>query len=281
MDYHHDRFNDASLMVFKNDRLVACVAGNQVDQSFYSHQGITYGGIIFQQDAVSIITDIIDVIMQYLTARYHFIEWRWQPAIYNPIHDNMINYLNQLGCNTIIAYNNMHVNLNKELRFSSKKTAGYRNGKFDKFNLVVNHDFNSYWNLVLKPRLLDKYNSKPVHSLSEINLLASRFPDQIKQYLVYSDDKLLAGVTFFIKDTIVKSQYAAATVNGMKTRALEYLYVEAIRSFKHSGLQYLDFGHVNDRDGVINKGLKRFKEELGASSQLMYRSQWQISSLPL
>jgi hypothetical protein len=44
MDYHKDRFEDYSLMVFENEKLVAVLPANRVDGCVYSHQGLTYGG---------------------------------------------------------------------------------------------------------------------------------------------------------------------------------------------------------------------------------------------
>ena len=44
MDYHKDRFEDYSLMVFKDEKLVAVLPANRVEDKLFSHQGLTYGG---------------------------------------------------------------------------------------------------------------------------------------------------------------------------------------------------------------------------------------------
>ena len=49
MDYHSDRFQDFSLLVFKNNKLVALLPANIVDKVVYSHQGLTYGGMIYSK----------------------------------------------------------------------------------------------------------------------------------------------------------------------------------------------------------------------------------------
>ena len=46
MDYHADRFQDASLLIYRGDSLVALLPGNLLDTIFYSHQGLTYGGLL-------------------------------------------------------------------------------------------------------------------------------------------------------------------------------------------------------------------------------------------
>ena len=46
MDYHADRFLDCSLMVYRKGLLYALLPANKVDTAFYSHQGLTYGGLL-------------------------------------------------------------------------------------------------------------------------------------------------------------------------------------------------------------------------------------------
>ena len=49
MDYHKDRFEDYSLLCFKKDRLIAILPANIVGSTLYSHQGLTYGGLVLQE----------------------------------------------------------------------------------------------------------------------------------------------------------------------------------------------------------------------------------------
>ena len=49
MDYHADRFTDHSLMVWNKGRLSALLPANEHDGTLYSHQGLTYGGLITNQ----------------------------------------------------------------------------------------------------------------------------------------------------------------------------------------------------------------------------------------
>ncbi len=275
MDYHQDRFEDASLMVYNDKMLVACIPANRVDNNFYSHQGLTYGGIFLKEMlALKERNEILEKIVCYLQKEYQYIEFRWQPEIYNSYHNEFVNVMESFDFKTVQAFNNLYINLEEEIKLSSKKTVGYRNSKFKEMRVIINNDFKSFWDQILEPQLAARHDAKPVHSLKEIKLLASRFPDNIKQYLVYEHGELLAGITFFIKDTIVKSQYASATTIGMSKNANDFIYVEAINIFKEAGLNSMDCGHVNNPDGTINRGLQRFKEELGAVNQPVYRSQW-------
>ena len=46
MDYHSDRFSDASLMVYRRGKLYALLPANVEGSTLYSHQGLTYGGLV-------------------------------------------------------------------------------------------------------------------------------------------------------------------------------------------------------------------------------------------
>ena len=47
MEYHKERFEDFSLLVFDKVKLVAVLPANRVDNKVYSHQGLTYGGLVY------------------------------------------------------------------------------------------------------------------------------------------------------------------------------------------------------------------------------------------
>ena len=53
MEYHKDRFDDYSLMIFNvNNKLVAILPAHKVDSVLYSHQGLTYGGLVLSSKVI-------------------------------------------------------------------------------------------------------------------------------------------------------------------------------------------------------------------------------------
>ncbi len=46
MDYHRDRFSDYSLLFYKKGKLYALLPANIDGDTLWSHQGLTYGGLI-------------------------------------------------------------------------------------------------------------------------------------------------------------------------------------------------------------------------------------------
>ena len=67
MDYHADRFTDHSLMVWNKGRLSALLPANEHDGTLYSHQGLTYGGLITNQHTTTaFVCDTFEAINNYL-----------------------------------------------------------------------------------------------------------------------------------------------------------------------------------------------------------------------
>lgn len=263
MDYHANRFKDASLMVYDGDEVVTCIPAHKTADIFYSHQGLTYGGFIWKEQE-SRPEEIIKSTITYLKqADFKKAVFNIQLPFYDKQNARVKACLIAHGFEITRELCNMHAHLTTHVAIANKKKTGYRNGKFDALKLRVSSDFESFWEQVLVPQLAARHNAKPVHTVEEIKLLASHFPQGIKQYNVYKNEVLLAGVTFFLHNGIAKSQYAATSPAGMKCSAMDYLYIEATQDFKDQGYLIMDYGPVNERDGSINRGVQRFKEELG------------------
>ena len=95
MDYHQDRFEDFSLLAFKNKELIAVFPANKVRDKVYSHQGLTYGGLILN-DAVK----FHDVLKAYQNILEFFsnqniieLEIKLLPKIYHTLPSDEIDYL--------------------------------------------------------------------------------------------------------------------------------------------------------------------------------------------
>ena len=50
MEYHSDRFQDFSLLVFEGEKLMSVLPANRVGDTVFSHQGLTYGGLVLDDD---------------------------------------------------------------------------------------------------------------------------------------------------------------------------------------------------------------------------------------
>ena len=123
-------------------------------------------------------------------------------------------------------------------------------------------DYSGFWSVL--SRLLDeRYGTAPVHSVGEIELLRSRFPDNIRFYAAYHGGKMVAGTVLYLTDTVAHAQYIAASPAGKEIKALPLLFQNVIDGCLER-YRYFDFGTSNERHGLyLNEGLIRQKSGMG------------------
>lgn len=272
MEYHADRFEDFSLMIFENKKLLAVLPANRVANEFYSHQGLTYGGIILPKGINSIkVFQIIESILEFLkTQGFSKVTIKQVPDFYVTEPTFELPYLFHLkkGC-LVVRDMVLAIDYSNPIGIHKTKQKHYKKSKSYDFEIKEDDSLTKFWFEVLEPRLKDKHNVSPVHSISEIQKLKQRFPENIVQYNIYKAEKILAGITVFNKGRVVKSQYGATTDEGEKYRALDYLFLFLIEKYKSEGKRYFSMGTVTDKskDGY-NVGLLTQKQELGCQVYL-------------
>ncbi|WP_233557590.1 MULTISPECIES: GNAT family N-acetyltransferase [Aquimarina] len=262
MEYHSDRFLDFSLLVFNNSTLIAVFPANIKNEAVYSHQGLTYGGIILKKSiggekVRNILSEIIKFLDSY-KVRNLFV--KTIPIFYNKKPTNEFTFfLSEHGGKIYRRDLNLAIDYSLPSSIHKSKLKHYEKRKDIGFEIQEVNDFSGFWNSVLIPRLKEKHNVKPVHTLQEIDLLKKRFPESIKQFVISLDKEVLAGITIFKSEGVVKSQYGAVTNKGEQYRALDFLFISLINKYRKEGFRFFDMGTVTEN----NFGLLKQKEELG------------------
>jgi hypothetical protein len=269
MGYHKDRFEDYSLLVFENEKLVAVLPANKDGDIVYSHQGLTYGGLVLLPKSKLYNTIFIfKAILKYLNEnRISKLVLKQIPSIYCDYLSDEINYLMHICKGKAIMKHNISViSLNNELVFSKSRRECINRGK--KQNLIIKEESNleTFWNTLLVPNLKDKYNAKPVHSLEEIMFLKSKFPNDIRHFNVYSNEKLVGGTTLFITKRVAKPQYIAGSDENNFLGSIDFLYDFLIKEIAR-GKVFFDFGPSHENNGLeIVEKINFWKESFGAHS---------------
>lgn len=269
MEYHQDRFEDFSLLIFEDEKLKAILPANKHENSVYSHQGLTYGGLVFPHklkgNKVEFILDAVLVFFKENAIETFY--YKPIPSFYFPEGNNEIDFfLFKRGAVLERKEINLAINLELPLKISKSKLKHFRRIENLDLDIIEEEDFKPFWNKVLEPRLLEKFNAKPVHTVEEITLLKQKFPEKIKQYSVYHQDEIIAGITIFETKNLVKSQYGATSKNGETVRALDFLFINLIHKYKRKGKHFFDMGIVNEEsESGYHSGLLKQKEELGCA----------------
>jgi hypothetical protein len=269
MDYHKDRFEDYSLMVYKNEKLVAVLPANRVENVVYSHQGLTYGGLVYGEKLkLASIILVFKAVLFYLNEnKISKIQIKTLPSIYHNKPAEELNYALFLVEAQLIRRETLAViDLSKPILITSGRKEGVKKGMANSLEIREEDEFVDFWNDILIPNLENKHQAKPLHSLQEITNLKKKFPENIRQFNVYCKDEIIAGATLFESQNVIHSQYISADKNKNKTGSLDFLYHHLITEvFKEKN--FFDFGTSNKNQGrILNKGLSFWKESFGAST---------------
>lgn len=269
MEYHSDRFVDASTIVTNSQgKLVALFPANLDGSALASHGGLTYGGMISDQSmSAPVAIDIFAVWFSYWKSRgVSEIIYKSVPPFYHAMPADEDRYaLFYHGAALHRCDVTSVVDLKNPAPVQERRQRGAR--KAQKAGLIVREsdDLGAFHDVVLN-NLMARHQRRPVHTPQELQLLQSRFPENIRLFAVYSGDLLLAGTLLFCCGQAIHAQYIASREEAREQGALDLLFLTLIDMFRGSA-RYFDFGNSNEQEGrYLNRGLCEFKEGFGARS---------------
>ena len=189
MDYHSDRFEDCSLMVYRKSELYALLPANREGDLFYSHQGLTYGGLLLTSDGkTAVVRDAFVAVNDFLRQEgFKRVIYKHIPWVYASLPA-------------------------EEDLFALHQGVEIRESQ----------DCSEFWPL-LEANLKARYDARPVHSLAEIVLLKSRFPQQIRLFVACKEGRVIGGTLLYICARTVKTQYISANEEGRRVGALDLI----------------------------------------------------------
>lgn len=269
MEYHNDRFEDYSLLIFdEKDKLVGILPVNREGNKLYSHQGLTYGGLVYKDNlkleaTINIFHDVLKFLNEFKLEKLTI---KCIPSIYHIKPADEVLYILFLLEAQLIRRDSLAViDLDKQNSVSKGRMEGVFKGIKNDLKIVEESNFERFWNSILIPNLNEKHNALPVHSLGEIEYLYSKFPKSIRQFNVYKNEQIVAGTTIFESSQVAHAQYISANSSKNELGSLDFLYHYLITEvFKNK--KFLDFGISNENNGKkLNGGLSFWKESFGAS----------------
>ncbi|MFD2601395.1 GNAT family N-acetyltransferase [Flavobacterium suzhouense] len=267
MEYHCDRFEDFSLLVFDENELIAVLPANKKNNTVYSHGGLTYGGLVFSEKLkLSEVIMSFKTILEFLNQNgFEKLLIKLTPSIYHKYPSDELSYVLFLAKASLIRRDSLAViDMQQRLPFSKLRKRTVNKGKKNGYSIKEETDFESFWDKVLIPNLKKKHDAEPVHTAKEIKLLQQKFPHNIKQFNVYHNDEVVAGTTVFVTDTVAHMQYISGISEYNDSGALDFLYDHLINDV-FAEKRFFDFGISNEEQGrKLNSGLMFWKEGFGA-----------------
>ena len=228
MDYHADRFVDASLMVFdRRGRLFALFPANRVGEHVFSHQGLTYGGLVIDRQATAVnVCEAMKAVNGFLCSQgVTMVTYKAVPYIYDTLPADEPLYALTEVCHARLINRDIAsvVCLTDRLPFAELRRRGQKKAQRSGVTIAYSDDLTAFWH-ILTDNLQAKYGAHPVHTLDEILLLHQRFPDNIRLLAAFHDGRMVAGTLLYVTPRVVKTQYISASPEGKAVGALDLLF---------------------------------------------------------
>lgn len=271
MEYHKDRFEDASLLFLDEQGSVRGVfpANVQKNQALVqSHGGLTYGGLILGASVqVAEVGEMWRLMVErFLESGFRRLQYKPIPYIYHDYpSDEDLYWLFRAGAqlesralsSAVLLHNPLHADLwHRKIKRRASEGLQLHEDCWDRLP--------EFWNIVCEV-LETRHHAKPVHSAEEISLLHDRLPDHVKLFTVTNErDEVITGAVLFVTRQVVHVQYMEAGGEARTRRALDWLIQRLIAYYEQRTVRYFEFGISTERGGLyLNEGLAYQKEGFG------------------
>lgn len=270
IEYHGDRFTDCSAVAYLDGEPVALLPAStdMASGAVSSHAGLTFGGFVMLRELRSAIAlEVIDAMLVSLK------DWgaktlivKMLPQVFCSYPSAEVDYgLSRRGFSITRRDLSSILPLVGSLSYNKSKAQAIKKAK--KEGLVCSAESPARFHALLEEVLRAQHEAAPVHSLPELELLLSRFPDNMFLHAATRDGELLAGTLIFKYGHIWHTQYMAASEAGRGIGALDMVIDEVIHQARVEGVDYLSFGASTEVVGtLLNEGLLWQKESYGARS---------------
>ena len=265
MDYHSDRFQDASLLVYEDDRVIALLPASAHGDRLVSHGGLTFGGFLTDERMrTATMLGVFERVGEHLRDRgFRHLVYKAIPHIYHSVPAEEDLYALFRNHATLVR---RAVSSTIRMTDRPKVTKGRRWGIKRAGSLGVrverSHDFETFMSIE-EENLRLRHDARPAHTARELKLLASRFPDNVKLFAAFFGGAMAGGVVVYESARVAHAQYIAATEEGREVGALDAV-VDHLLSQVYAEKAYFDFGISTDHGGWnLNEGLAANKESFG------------------
>lgn len=266
LEYHADRFRDFSLLFFQDDELVGLMPANRIDETVVSHGGLTFGGIVsgsrmtttlMLRVFAALVDDLRDhevkkLIYKAIPHMYHLVPA--EEDLY-ALFLHRAQLFRRDVSSAIVAGRRLPMLRSRRKISNRARAQGLRVTQSTNFAQFM---------AIAEVSLQARHGLKPVHTAAEMQLLAGRFPENIKLFIVERAGEMLGGVIIYESQNVAHGQYRQSTEEGLKLGAMDYL-LDALVNEVYMEKPYVDFGiSMMEAGRRLNTELVRNKESFGA-----------------
>lgn len=271
MEYHADRFEDASLMFYEDGKLVAVFPASRHGKSLVSHGGLTFGGMLCSSKVrADTVLAVFDALVAHVRGLgYEAILYKAIPYIFaSQSCQEDLYALTRHGAVLVRRDLSSVIHLDSRPKLSKgRKWLIARAGKFG-LKPEISTDWEGFHDLLSS--VLERHGAVPTHTPEELRLLHLRFEQNIELKTVRHEGRLLAGAVLFRFGQVTHTQYLATSDEGKEMGALDVLIETCIQESSARGCKYFSFGISTEDSGkTLNFGLINQKESFGARGMVL------------
>jgi Acetyltransferase (GNAT) domain len=263
MDYHADRFTDASWLVLRDGEPLGVLPASRNGSEAVSHGGLTFGGLLtLPAMTLRIALDALKAVSDAFGADdVRRLVYKPMPHLYHVAPaDEDLYALHAAGARLVQRDVTAAVPPGIRPPYSEERRRAVRRGQQSTLTLDESDRIEEFMTL-LEGVLAERHGLWPVHTPAEMRRLFDHFPGRIRLFVATTSGEIVAGTLIFETPTVAHAQYIANGPRGRELGAGDALFDHLLRTVYSD--KWFDFGISNDSHG-LNEGLMRNKEGFGA-----------------
>jgi hypothetical protein len=286
LEYHPaDRFEDHSLLFWRDKTLLAVAPGEAKEEAWSSHRFASHGGLVVPPRlSASSALDLVDALRCYgerqgwrklflrfvpdLLAEESFVSLVWALAVFGFSEDSR----EMTWC--VLPQFSSEENLLQAYDESVRRAI--KKAQKREFRIEESDDFPAFWAL-LSRNLRDKFDVGPTHSLAEIESIRARCPGEMRLHGVFHRREMVCGsLVFNLSSNVAHCFYFAQDYAFQGDRPMALLMHHLNGEYVLRQRRKLDYG-VFTAEGAkeLNLGLSRFKSSFAAAPGIRRRFTWE------
>lgn len=270
MDYHADRFADASLVAFEGEdesTIAAILPASRHGERLVSHGGLTYGGWVTDVRMTSPAMLRLFELLPGAAGGATSLRYKAVPRCYHrlPAEEDLYGLFVH-GAALVRQDLTSVIDLAAAPGWAKGRKHSLSKARAEGVEVAVSGDFADFVDCL--SAALARHGASPTHSQAELELLAGRFPERIRLYAANLRGEAIAYVLVYDCGQTVHTQYMAAREAGRASGGLEAILHRLVTQ-DYADRRYLSFGISTEDEGrTLNHGLVAQKEMFGARAMV-------------
>ena len=282
LSYHKDRFEDHSIMIYDNKKLIAVFPCCKINNEFHSHKGSTCGGIVILERYYTLVklTEILNLIYDYYDNTLHICVS--ESTYFKRASNDLLVFLMRQKCESKVDIS-LYFDINREKNIidnfpksdNKRILKKYINRNIKEqitFKIADNDSEYITFYEKLSEYLKSRNKVSPLHTLEEFILLKGILKE--KQFLLLaknSNNELLSGAyVFLINKNTYYTVYLMTNYEKKYSQIFFTLY-KLYQLAKLNNIKYVNLGACSKNGGEVILDTKyKMKYSCGCEPILKY-----------